>query len=454
MRKFNVPPKSVDRSPGVSRGEKTKLALMVLGLLFVVIAFVASQVTSKRFAEEEHDDLPRTTALPPIEEKIALPNIDPAALDALVKDARPEERVVLDAAAVDLVAGWARVMGERHFEELGVKELDAAMREELLANPSAHRAESLRAYAGIDWKRRLRVGTGKQDGWLLRLVLEDESYAYALALELPEGYDQVGAFLRFDGLFLQAFEDEAESGWIEGPLIVSPHPKPSYPAFGPIEGLSDSLENVDDDGIDGTSPLPFYPYWNSMAWARDSAGQSIDWSTVPQVDKVMLKRLIDAGDDFRGAPMRIPVSKLQGVTVKSVGENPARIEEITEGWIGNTTWGNVLWFEAPFADRDLHLRDLVEARGIFFKNRAYEPLKGGLRTAPFFILTSIDVYEPPIDRTAQVIVTIVAIATVFLIGLFVLLLMRDKRQSQQLHEELVRRRRARRERTPADASGT
>jgi hypothetical protein len=178
---------------------------------------------------------------------------------------------------------------------------------------------------------------------------------------------------------------------------------------------------------------------------------TIDWSQAPLLDMELMEKLALDGDPWRGQPIRIPQVVVQGITVRAAGENPLRLERITEGWLGSWEWLKarhpVIRFFAPFDWRSVRLKNEVTARGFFLKNQSYVDAEGNPRVAPLFVLSSIQVL-PPADKSAWLTILIaIGVSFVAFAALIAFLLVRDRRRSAELQDELLRRRRERRART-------
>ena len=436
---------------GAAFNEKKRLALLLLATIGVGIAFV-SLLTKAREVPQDEQLLPFEEEP---EETIALPEIPAARIDALVEDAQPADRVVLESEGLDVALGTARLLTPRHFAALGGPELDRAGVERLLADPSAHRGQPFLARGWLESLRQRRRGPESAVEHLGKLQLEDGTPVYFVALELPDESIE-GDYVRLDGLFLKVFSEESaeERGrWIEGPLLVGPRLVRSYPDIGTVTEIDPKLyETVLDDYLmsqDGEPPrwegLPFEATWHLMAYARDLPAGAVDWEAAPELDRDLLLAVARDGTPHRFRPFRIPISRLQGARVRKAPENPARIREYTEGWIGNTTWRNVLQFQAPAAWRELELADYVYGHGFFLKNFAYESVDG-VRIAPAFVLVSLERHEPTTPSLLRTFALVMAVMMVLLTLTFVVLLRRDKRSAAKLEQDLIRRRRARAER--------
>lgn len=450
--KFSVPNQPSGKQPasaGFSRGEKLRLAFMAVGLVLVVGGFFYANM--KAVSYRESDDEKRDEMLPAQEEDdapvvtTAMPPMDTEALGALVAEADNAQRVVLEPEAVLLAEQWTRRLTERHYQELGIADVDAAVLEEIAATSAASRGAAFRLRGGIDaLERRSFGGEDGFDAWLVRLVLDDLSRCFVVARDLPAGHAAVGAYVRFDGLFLKVFRDDAEGDWFDAPLFVSSTSQVSYPELGDVSELGDMLADVRDHGPGYVAGVPFTEHWLLMKHAQTVGAEGIDWASAPLLDRQLIGELALNGDSLRGTPVRVPISRIMDARVKRAGENPARLVEYTEGWIGNTTWSNVIKFTSPIPYRELDRKDLATAYGFFLMNHAYQQQDGVMRTAPLFVMAGVEPFVPPQDTTIQAILIGVVAATALLVVLFCVLLARDKRRSQRLQEDLIRRRRARR----------
>ncbi len=450
MRQFHAPGTSTG-APHAGR-ERRKLVWLLLGLVFVVVGYLAIRLKQDEYGSQEEVDLSLSDL--EMEETVLLPDIDAARIDALVEDGAPVDRVMIEGEALDLLLADARTLTTRHFEAMGTEELDAAKVAEILADPSAHRARPYMGRGLVDSMRVRRRGPLSEEEYTGRIVLEDDSIAYFLVLDAPAN----GGFVRVDGLFLKVYSDEDEFSpgeWVEGPLLVGPRVIRSYRALGEVTephwGLYSTVEDADLVPGKGVEPrivrdTPFDALWHMMAYARDVPADAIDWEAAPVLNRDNLASVVREPERWRAQPFQIPLSRIQDARVIRAGENPARIESYTRGWIGNTTWTNVVQFKSPIPDHELRLGDYALGRGFFLHELAYESAGRGLRVAPLFILQSLTRYEPQVDPLFRQLGYAVGAIAVLLVVLFAVLLARDKRKAQVLQREMVRRRQARRAR--------
>ena len=447
--KFKTPDGTAP-SPGLQRGEKMKLTAMSVGLVMVIFALAYTQLTGAKAEAEREGELPVVAEdeAPEITDTIIrLPDIDAARLEALVRDESEGEQVDLEPEALALAGRWSRGLTDAQFAALDVEDWTPALDALLVTERASLRGKALRMRGGILSLRRRALGAGLPEGWLASLRLDDGSIGYAVLHDIPEGYRSIGSWLRIEGLYLKRYRDDIEGAFVEGALIVAPSAEPSFPAFEPVQDPQYYLADVRDDGVDeGQSGIPPQPFWALMNHAQlaraEELSESIDWAAAPELDKLTLEEVVASGDEWRGMAVRVPVSKLMDARVKRAPENPAREELTCEGWIGNTTWKNVVSFSAPFST-ELERGDLVYARGFFFKNLAYEPREGGLRVAPRLVLVSLDEYAPGENNAMRYLFIAVSVGAALLVGSIFLLTIRDRRSSERMRQDMIRRRRSR-----------
>lgn len=449
MRAFNVPGNTPQKvGPGFTRSEKRRLLFMGLGLVFILSALGVAVMKRNAYLDQRSRSLPLEDSA--MAETVLLPDIDVNVLDTLVRDERQVDRVVLEDEALDYLLERVRTMTPRHFEAMETEELDAAKIAAIEADPAAYRGNAYMARGWIqELRTRQRGATGQQEH-IGRLILEDDSVVYFLTLDV--GALEQDSFARVDGIFLKFFSDENAQDpgqWIDGPLLVGPEVLRSYPDYGTVSHLEPGyLIDVSDADLLGEEPRivresPFDALWHLMAFSRDMPADAIDWEAAPLLNNATLMSIVDNPAEWRGAPVRIPISRIQDARVLRATENPARIENFTQGWIGNTTWKNVVFFKYPHANYDVKLRDHVTGRGFFLHNFAYESAGKGLRIAPVFVLQELERFNPKPDPIFMSLGYGIAGVAVLLICLFVILLARDKRKSEGLQREIARRRRAR-----------
>lgn len=427
---------------------RNRLVFLSVLLVAVVVALVMAQNQRAEIDRRADGQVPADAEQ--ASERIALPPFDVEAFAKLVSDATPQDRVLTDSEATQRLVDHARLLAPAHFAELGIRTLDGEALAALAADPGAHRAAPYRLRGYIDRiDTRPRKGRTEHYG---RLQLSTGELVHFIALDVPE-HAAIGGYVRLDALFLKIASIEGDEGWVEAPLFVGPRAVRSWPAIAgggaPEDFPADILATVVDDDLRQIAPEPFEARWALTAYARDLEPGSIDWDAARELDNDTMSELLADGSRFRGAPMRIRVARNQGTWVEDAGENPARIDRITSGWLGSWEWTNkagVLQYTMPGPRPDLVGTTDVTARGFFFRNQAYEARDGGLRIAPVFVLTTVEPFAAPTQDNLNMILYGIGGLTLFLAAAFWFFLMRDRGRSRELQAELVRRRRARRER--------
>lgn len=433
------------------QSDMRRMMFMGVLLLLLAVAFGATKCQeSKHRALEGESEAPELAA--PAQEILIVPKLDSSQLGGLVADSSPTDRGVLEDEAVDVLGDYVRRLTDAHYEKLGVTELDSELTATIAGEPGAHRGEALRARGHLDFIRDQQRGTERPSEHVGMLMLEDGSQMFFLVHDLPD-LVALRPYMRVDGLFLKMYREETPDGWMEGPLIVGARAVRSYPDIGAVSELSPELfGSVADDTAQQVSQIPFLPRWTLMAYARDLPGDAIDWAQAPELDNTALVDLLKNGSSHRGAPFRIPISTNMGSWVEDAGENPARLDSVTTGWIGNQYWTTgAIKYVSPFHLPEIQDTRLITARGFFLKNHAYQPRDGGLAVAPYFIMQAVEPYIPPPEPYVNLILWVVAGITIGMIALFLVLLVRDQRKTQALQAELLRRRRERRTREVREA---
>jgi hypothetical protein len=438
---------------GMNAGDKRRLVLLIGGLV-VVSGILFSTLRQANKAGARPAPQPIVDESAPSAPLLAVPELDLARVNALVREQEPADQVVLDSEAADLVLGAARRYTARHFVELGARELDRGVAAELGAAPAAARGKPFTARGRIRGLRE-RSGAAHETQYLGTLELDDGGTAHFLALAVPEDAAALGGYVRIDGLFLKVYstEDELAPGtWHAGPLLIGPAAVRSYPNLGTVTTLDlDALAELEDANLSpdpGQAPklvteTPSEPLWELMAYARDLPAEALHWADAPELDQRLLDQLLEKPAEFRALPVRLPISRLQDGRVCVADENPARLSHYTQGWIGNVTWKGAIHFKTPVLRPELKIGDLVTGHGFFLHDFSYESSERGLRIAPVFVLQSLERFVPQPSVVLTRIPLLVGGLGLFLLILFVVLAKRDKQRTSAFYEELVRRRRAR-----------
>jgi hypothetical protein len=452
------PQQSTDKAQqtALQKGERNKLIVMSVLLVVVIVAFFTSQAQQSKHERAKQGSLEPE---PEFVETVQVPAFTAKEeVSKEILDNRREDRVLLPSRVLDPFVDYVKGFSDVQFQAMQPAPLDAAAYDELEANPSAHRAEaySVRGQVG-DLRSQLRKdGTTEYRGWL---ILSDERIVHFIVSDVTT----IGHYMRVDGLFVKLYRGQNDTGeWQEGPLLVGARAIRSYPEAKEYDAakLAAALEGVRDDtmsdltGLDGPA---FEALWGLAVYAESPEAKAIDWSSeeVLELDNMTMVEVLKDGTPFRGKPFRIPASKNMGTWTENPGETPSRLDQVTTGWIGNWTWSNqagVIKFIMPEVRPDLSDAELVTAKGFFLKVFSYEPRDGGIRQAPYFVLTEIEPFIPEKSETAQYLMWTILVITLLLLALFPVLLFRDKRKSEALQRDLVRRKQERRRRLAEEKS--
>jgi hypothetical protein len=487
MRNSNSPSENRDvllaKAEKQSKKDRNKLITMCAGLIMVIIAFAYSSLQGSN----QESKLEVLVGEPPqFVETTIVEQFDISSVAGLITDTRTEDRVLLPSTVTDPLTDYVFGMKDAQFHALGVEDLTADRRAQIEAAPADFRGQPYRVRGQLEDIRSRKRLDGKTEyrGWLRD---EDNTLTHFLSMGVPKEIN-LKSRLRFEGLFVQLYRAEGPAGEIiNAPLLigarlVNSHNSLTAEDLTP-EALITALSRVKDDkarnsvGLDG----PVYDVqWKLMEYAKTDAYKAIDWDkdAVELTNETMAAILSDgdawryrrAGDpdpraessvditlpplteDMVPIPIRLPVSRNMGINTLDAGENPANIDVISEGWIGNFSWSNqagIAYFVYPGARKDLLDREKVtflEAKGFFVKNHNYESRDKGTRTAPFFVFTELTEFAPVKSMLAEdMMLWILGIAIVLLIA-FPLLLIRDRKKSAELQRDLVRRKQERRRR--------
>jgi len=441
--------------PLAAGNEKKRILAMSAALLFLLVAFLFSQTKSSR----------PTVEVPALEQEVqlapvALPELHTAELGALVKDATLSERSVLEADAVELALDDAGRLAAPHYDAMGVRVADEAVVRELEASPRTARLAPLRLRGFVlDMQPRERAnGQTYQAG---TLILDDGTPVHFVAAKLADPKLNKGSAVRLDGLFVKLLSEEVQGTRLDGPLVAGRELVRSFPALympgGDLGPFTDSelAHIVNDDIESGVGTLPFEEKWKLMARAAYLKPGEIDWDSVPVLDPVTLRDILTDGDKWRGQPIRLPLdgAALMTSTVRPAGENPARLDTYTEGWLADNSWLNLapaIQFLAPFAKRIPDAKDpTVLGRGFIFKDLAYRSSGTGVRLTPVLVLTDLELLQPPSERVLGYLLGGVAAISILLGAGIFFLVRRDKKRSEEFQRQRSQRRRSRAEGTPS-----
>ncbi|MDF1799917.1 MAG: hypothetical protein P1V81_12125 [Planctomycetota bacterium] len=458
----STPPRMFrDKQPPPPGNEMKRIAVMSGALVVLVAVFIMNLPGGAPDVE-----LPQSAVSEPLETRIKVPELDIAALSAMVEDDTKQARTTLEPEARKLLFDHAAKLIDRHFEAMEAPALDEELLSEILDNRDAWRGKPVRMRGYIlDFVQRT-----KDDGdayFQGSIVLDDGVICHFAADDFESEKIDKGVAVRLDGFFMKVLTEQAGGQWMDGPLIVGRQAVRSYPALYTepentrVEGGGTFTESelahiVNDDILTGVGSLPFEEKWKLMGRAAYLEDGEIDWASVPVLDKETLRQMVADGDPWRGMPIRLPLdgAALMVVTTKRAGENPARIERYSEGWLAEYSWTDsvpAIEFLAPFPiDIDTAEDPTVLANGFFFKNLAYQSSGTGVRLTPILVLTSIEELGRANKGAVPMLMAIVA-GGVILFGLVLFFLVqRDRKKTAEFE---ARRKARKRQKDPAPAAG-
>lgn len=452
-----------DQTPPDTNAEMKRILWMSGVLVVLLVIFV---VNLPGGAEDPRPDLPMgVTEGGPTAPRVKVPELDVAALAALVADSTEDARSTLEADARELLFEHAAKLVDRHFEAMDTPALDEALVAEILGDPDASRGRPLRLRGYLlDMVQRTRAdGEPFHQG---SMVLDDGVIVHVAADDLQTDKLGPGSAVRLDGFFMKVLVEEAGGGWIDAPLVVGHELVRSFPALytelpnarvedGGTYTESELANIVNDDIREGVGTLPFAEKWKLLGRAALAAEDGVDWDATPVLDRQTLQALLDDPDPWRGMPVRLPLdgAALLTVTNRPAGENPARLERYADGWLAEYSWYDfvpTIQFLAPFdVDIDTAEDPTVVGRGFFFKNLAYQADEAGTRLTPILVLSSLDEVGRSGSGSVPTLMAIVAGGAILFGAILFLLVRRDKQQSEAF---AARRKQRQRRREGAGAS--
>lgn len=444
---------SAAEAEALARRDKRRILIMLAALIMLAMSYGWARYQQAQRADD--DLLARPEADEPIEQtRLYVPPFQDRSAVEKINDGKRLSRLTPDTEALPPVLRYTSALTSQHYIELDSQPLDAATASTLQQAPADHRLEPYWVRGEvIDLHSRSLKEASEGVAWQGTLR-SDQDVELHFVVDRNPAKDNLtkGSFVRAEGLFLQLYSTEVGAQWIDAPMLVSGKLLPSYPLLALNEALdTPALLNIIDDDVDNQQGVPFDAQWELMAKALQDEGQ-VDWENAPTLDGEMLNKIFEDGETYRGHPFVIPISKNMDTRTYAAKENPLHLGSISSGWIGNYTWsgkaGLVKWV-APFVNPDLHHWEdsakLVKGRGFFLKNLLYQSRDGNPGRAPFFVLQDLEVHTSVPDRTPMYILWGMFGITGFLSVLIVFLLRRERKSAQRLQQQLVQRRKARRD---------
>ena len=442
----NTPPRMFGDAPPPANENQKLLFMSAMALLLI-----GALVTMKSGAGDTEEKLASDAGQQEPAKDISIPALDINILNALVSDRTEESRVIQEEEGREFLLNYTAKLADAHYRALNATVLTADTNSQVLADPNAWRGRALRMRGYIqELREKARPNGGKY--FTGTMTLDDGSSGHFVVTRLDNKDMREGSSVRIDGIVMKVFRGEIGDGWIEAPLVVGRLAARSFPALYTEENgeftETELAHIVNDDMLNGIGSLPFEEKWKLLGRAAYSADK-VNWSETEILDRELLAKLLENGDSYRGVPLRLP---LDGVAVLNtstdrVGENPARIDRVTDGWIAETSWLSTVpavHFLGPF-DIDYPVNDHTVAvgKGFFFKNLAYESTDAGLRRAPVFVLTNLDELRRGEENMVTYLTYLVFGVCVSIGALIFFLLKRDANSSAEFQKRLAARKRKR-----------
>lgn len=460
---------SPEQAEALAKRDRNRLIVMSVLAVLVGGAYLVTTAKSKSQAEQAEQEAAaqRTAdrgADAELDDILVKPFGAPEVLEQ-IRDAEPVEQDLLEEEPLNAVFDYARLQTDKTLRALGRVELDAARQDELMADPGAARLAPVRARGRVVAARmRPRDEGGRvRNDWIGTLESFDGRRVHFLVAGAPVQPDgerrvDLGDYLRVDGLFHAIYRTTVDGDAVAAPLVLGANLVPSSaPMTEDLARRAPALAAVADDGIGEIyQPAEFEDaFWQLMGRAKELEAET-DWETAPELNTETLAQLYEDGASFRGQPFRVPVSINMDTYSRRIDDNPLRLDRQTEGWIGNSTWKGsvktVKWF-GPFTRQDMLRETFVDdhryvvGNGYFFRNHVFMNKEGQPIRAPIFVMSTIDVFVPEEDKAIAWFKWGILGLTGSLTLLIFLLLRSDRAKSRALYEDMIRRRRARRERS-------
>ncbi|QDU69938.1 hypothetical protein [Engelhardtia mirabilis] len=423
-------------------GEKIKLIAMSVALLLVIGAYAFNQLRRDGLDEAAEADLPVVG-----EATIEVPAPPPGLFEG-VSDATDEERVLIEHDELEVLLAHVRSLTPTHYETADTQRMDAAAVAAIRADPAAHRGDFY-SVRGEVLDLRERVAPSGTKHWAALLRTSEGDVVHVRSPRLVDRDLAAGQWARLDGLFFKLLSDQDKDGaWVTGPMVVGSRIVRSYEDFGQVAQIErELLLGIADDGLDAPGSFPDLVRWRVLAWMRDMPADAIDWEQAPELNGELMDRIVENGDEYRGQAFVLPASRVQSMSRKAAGENPARLDYVYESWIGNSTWTRhspMLFTISSAGTDELAMKDLVEGQLVFIKNMAYDTVDNVRRLVPVFAARELRTFNPGNDITLRVFGAAFLGFLVLMTLTIAILWQRSQARSKALQLKLIERRRARR----------
>jgi hypothetical protein len=322
-----------------------------------------------------------------------------------------------------------------------------------LDDPSSQRGKLVRVWGKVAAIRphKLALEGGERSVWLVELSDQHGVGWTATALDEPGGEIEGGVWVKAYGVFVKT--------WPAGDDRVAPHlflTRPlvkSYPPVRVLEVKTSWLEEVvDGDASDPRSKVieagPFYGmlnYVRTLGPAGYRQGRDTEQFKVYDLTSTAgAQPLVKSGLTYRFQAVRLRLApSYREFAIEHVNdENPGNIESVYRGYAQDDQQ-TLIQLVSPFSRDEFHLEEarVVEVEGYFYKSRQVETNAGKRIWMPIVIVTQMT----PVawDRELgdpRLAIGIVAAGSVCVMFVFLLMLLRNRRERAEFELRQAERR--------------
>ncbi len=370
------------------RADRRRILLLVAALALVLVVWQQVRERAEAPAEETVRQAPETL--------VALPEIERARLEP-VEDATPEDRVVLEPEPFQYLARMGVALLPAHLRHLGEPAIPFDRIEE---ESETLRGEAYRVRGELLHAETLRrTPEARPEFWCW--IRDDQGHdVFFVSLQIPETLFAGDNYVVADGWFYKIYTQElpdpetGERRPVTAPLLIGPELRPSWRRAGPATEPDPSiLRHVVDAEFGQATDLNAAALWHLMNIARTRA-QDAEWlermyAEAPALDLDLLQKLAREPELYRGKAMIVAGRCLaRSVETKAAGENPLRLDWVTDGYLGSTELGAMPVHVFAPEESILSTRRIRHYLAWFLQIESYTDKEGNQRRAPVFVTAS------------------------------------------------------------------
>lgn len=433
----------------VSRSEKQRLAVLVVGLLLVVSVFVMLQNNLQQIPAEEE------TRQPQIQSAIAPPPVDFELLSG-VKDSTPSERLILEPEPFRHLTRVAVGLQRGHLRALGNPELPF---DELETSAASLRGKPFRVRGELLHYETLKRAADAPPEYWTWLKTDSGQDVFFVSMRPPDDLFNEENFIKADGFFFKYYSWKIPEGErLEAPLMIGRQFVPSYrEAAATMEidyGLLADIRTPAMGSVEGPNEKAKWHLLNvARTVAADETPLEERFADAPVLKLSILTELAAQPSVFRGKPM-IVSGVISDEWAEELQENPLRLEWETNIYLRNLGFGdNLVRIIAPgrLPRREEGIGSGEHQYfGWFQQLESYLDTRSEPRRAPVFVVAGVRWIDvPPPTWIQQLMLGFLGLALA--LGFIIyMMIRRDKRKAEEMSKRLAERRRKRRtETTPA-----